>query len=113
MYDITGPDGPYHPCIEEIRRDDLLRSFRDWMDRQRTRLDNQDVAAFEAEVNAKVEEFSRSTLRKAVAPQHLADVAVVAEEELIGKIPGSSVLSAVGEAVAHNRRADTDQWKAS
>lgn len=112
LYDITGPGGPYHPCLEEIRDDDLLRSFREWMDRQRTRLDNQDLAEVETEVNAKVEAFTDSTLRKAVAPKSLAGVVVkVAKDELIGKIPGGSVISTVGDSVAHNKHADTNQWK--
>jgi hypothetical protein len=112
FYDITGPDGPYHPCVEEIRGDDLLRSFRDWMDGQRTRLDNQDLAAVEAEVNAKVEAFTDSTLRRAVAPKRLAEVAVkVAKDELVGKLPGGSILSTVSGSIAHNKHADVNQWK--
>jgi len=113
LYDITGSEGPYHPCIEEIRNDDLILEFRAWMDQQTTRLDNQDIRSIEADVNAKIRDLTRKGLREYVKHENLAAVGVkLAKDELLGKIPGGSVISTVSDAVAQNVRANEDRWKA-
>lgn len=113
LYDITGPTGPYHPCVEEIRDDSLLREFRKWMRNSGSHLDNQDIAMVQADVDNKVREFTQRTLRNSVKPQNLAAIAVkLAKNALFDQFSFGGAVSTIAEAIDHNRQANQNGWKA-
>jgi hypothetical protein len=114
LYDITGKDGPYHPCIEEVRGDELLTDFRLWMtDKTSRRLDNYDVRMIQTEVDAGIRTLMRESIRKNVAYQSLsATAAKVAKDEIVGKIPAASALITINDAIESNREATANRFKA-
>lgn len=54
LYDLTGPSGPHHDCVERIRTDGLVRDFRGWLAGERNRLSNQQLSELQADVDARV-----------------------------------------------------------
>jgi hypothetical protein len=62
LYDITGADGPYHPCIEEIRADELLVAFRHWLADESGRLGNQELKDVQREVDARIFDLMQSAI---------------------------------------------------
>jgi len=113
LYDLTGPTGPYHPSLEELRGDPLIKDFRDWMDGQRNRLDNQEVATVQADVDATIREFKKKSLRSAVERVSVRDVLVkITRDALLDHLPGGSILSNLSDAILENRRVAGERWKA-
>jgi len=113
FYDISGSAGPYHKCVEELRGDDLLVSFREWIRGQANSLHNQNMEAVQEEIDNTVKEFTNRTLRKSVDPTNTKNLVVkIAKNELLGKIPGGSAWSEITKAIAQNREADLHQGTA-
>lgn len=113
LYDITGPQGPYHPVIDQLREDELLTDFRQWAAQNRGRMDNKDLRTIQEDVDAKVREFTDKALRSYVKRENLASVGVqLVKGGVFDLIPGGSVISTVSDAMEQNKQAERDGWKA-
>ncbi|XDA99613.1 hypothetical protein AB1M95_06815 [Sulfitobacter sp. LCG007] len=98
IYDITGPDGPYHPVIEELRQHHYASSFRRWIRGETSSLHNQELGDIVSGMNDVVRAFEREALVKAVGREGLKEVSVQLVEGIaLDLLPGaSSVKTAMG-----------------
>ncbi len=106
IYELTGPEGPYHPVLEELRGHDFVESFRRWARAEVTAMDNREREDVVGELNAVVREFGRTAMRAAVGDRGLRDVSVkLLEGVALDLVPGSkTVKTALDMAAAHGDR---------
>lgn len=93
IYDLTGPAGPYHPVLEELRDHDFVRSFRKWVRDKTGPLHNRSTEDVLAEMNELTSDFTTNALRKAVGTDGLRDVSItLAESIALDAMPGASTV---------------------
>lgn len=91
LYDITGLAGPYHPCVEEIRNDDLIKNFRRWITDKGGRFNNTPLERIQQEVDDRLYEFKLEVLDKHVERDRLKNVLVDVLKEQVGERLGIPV----------------------
>lgn len=91
IYDITGPAGPYHPVMEELRTHHYAKSFRNWISGEVSSLHNKELKDVVSEMEGVVRDFERNALVKAVGREGLKEVSIDLIEGLaLDLIPGAS-----------------------
>lgn len=88
LYDLTGPTGPYHDCIESIRSDGLVRDFRRWLAGERNRLSNQQLSELQIEVDAKVLDLQINALGAYADRYSIKNVGVDLVKSALGPVAG-------------------------
>jgi hypothetical protein len=63
------PQGPYHPCVEEVRASRYLAEFRSWIGGESASASPKTVSEVKAEVEAKLEESQRQVFLKYLDPR--------------------------------------------
>lgn len=90
IYDLTGPGGPYHPVMEELRNHNFISSFREWVHGQTSSLHNQSIEDIVEELNAVTREFEQRSLHSAIGKNGLRDVSITLLKGMfLDAIPGS------------------------
>lgn len=115
MYDVVGRNGPYHEVLEELREDELIGHFRQWIDGERFQWDNRSIREIESDVNSRIREWTHSTLRAAVKPDSLSNIAAdVTTDGIIGAVLGPvfSALKRIGDGCTKNQYSADHSWKA-
>jgi hypothetical protein len=113
LYDIVGDSGPYHPSLEEIREDDLIVEFREWMDEQTTRLDNQQALEIAIQVDQRVKDITRSSIRKYVETDNLENVAIdLLKDGVLELVPFATPIHRTLEKFHRNARVKPLRWGA-
>ncbi len=88
LYDLTGPSGPYHDCIETIRSDGHVRDFRRWLAGARNRLSNQQLSELQTEVDARVLDLQINALGVYADRYSVKNVAVDLVKSALGPVAG-------------------------
>lgn len=104
--DIDDEAGPYHPVIEELRQDDLIKNYRAWLSQDQTNWHNRQVADIVHEVDTKICEFTSKALSAYVKPTSLVQTTISVTKGLVlGAIPlGSTLNTIANEAKMHHQR---------
>jgi len=91
IYELTGPKGPYHPVLEELRTHDFVSSFRRWIRNEASPLHNNSSDMVISEMNEVVQDFERSALRSAIGEGGLKEVSIdLIENIVLDSVPGAS-----------------------
>ena len=111
--DIDDEAGPYHPVIEELRQDSLIKNYRAWLSDDEKNWHNRQVADIVHEVDTKIYEFMSKALAAYVAPTNLIQTTVSVTKGLaLGTIPlGSTLNTIANEAKMHHQRQEFG-WQA-
>lgn len=96
-----GPEGPYHPCIEEARESKYLTAFRNWIAERPSVSHEKEILEVKNEVEAAIKVAQDEIFLKHLNPRN--------QYESIGKtllgtaidvvIPGFSLIEAIGNEV--------------
>jgi hypothetical protein len=90
-----GPDGPYHPVIDEVREDRYLKDFRKWISKTAT-TSQVDAQTMKADVEKRIQEAQEEVFLKYLDPRR--------KYETIGKTVTTAIASlfvpGVGEAAS-------------
>jgi hypothetical protein len=104
IYDVTGPSGPYHPVLEELRNHSYLRSFRAWARGEASALHNRPVQEILADLNAVTRDFEEASLRSAIAKDGLKETGVALLKGLaLDLAPGAHTIATAIDTVSHYR----------
>lgn len=104
IYDLTGPDGPYHPVMEELREHDFIKSFRKWIRNEASTMHNRSACEVMSDLNSITRDFEKSALRSEVSNGSLKNVTIsLLEGVAVDLIPGSSSVKAVLDSIDHKR----------
>lgn len=107
IYDITGPSGPYHPVLEELRNHVFVKSFREWARGEASALHNRSAQEVLSELNSVTRDFEESSLRLAVDKNGLKETSVALLKGVaLDLVPGSHSIAAAIEGFSHFRSAD-------
>ncbi len=112
-YDYAAVKGPYHPVIDEMRADPLLKDFRRWVSGNTSRLDNQEIQNIEHEINQKITDLTDAGIRKYVAKTSLVQAPVqMLKSAALSIMPPANGFAKAIEIVKANKKADTLRWLA-
>ncbi|MGX5666600.1 hypothetical protein ACWKW9_11570 [Rhizobium daejeonense] len=112
-YDYTAVKGPYHPIIDEMRADPLLKDFRRWLSGNTSRLDNQEIRDIEREINQKITDLTDAGIRKYVAKTSLVHApAQMLRSAALSIMPPANGFAKAIEIMKANKKADALRWLA-
>lgn len=113
IYDITGPKGPYHPVLEELRGHEFVKSFRNWARGKHSSLHNRSTEAIVEELNGVTQDFEQNALRAAIGKGSLKETSIaVGEGFALDLVPGASTLKAALDAYHSTRSAPKNRLSA-
>lgn len=61
--------GPYHKCIEEVRENEYLKYFRNWISAKKLRYDSVEIAEAQSEIENVLEESQKKIFLKYLDPK--------------------------------------------
>ena len=100
------PAGPYHPCIEEVRSNNCIEAFRNWISSNDVTIGKEELTDFKGSVEdelqtARVEVFDRyikeSNFFYSIGKSLISDLIGLA-------IPGVSTMTTVGENILSKKK---------
>lgn len=111
--DLKHPKGPYHPCLDELREDKLIREFRKWIDSKTSSLHNQEVVEIENDVNNRVKELNKKALRKYVSYDSSYNVLIdLAKSSVLDFVYPASIIARIIEKRKKNAALHDLRWQA-
>lgn len=110
--DILGIDGPYHPVIEELRNDEYIINFRNWLSENVDSLYNKRMPEIVAEVNIVVDAFNQRSRVKHLERASLSRALVsISKGTILSVIPGSSIIVAIADELKKMHHREEEGWK--
>lgn len=99
VVDFRGPNGPYHPVIEELRADSDIRYFRQWLNDSCKQWHNREVSEIVNCVDAIIDEFVAKRLANDVSPSLVKLVVSVAKGLVVEQIEWLGLIAGIADEV--------------
>lgn len=107
------PNGPYHPCIEDVRGSSFLVHFRKWIQSDAPFASQKEVKDVKSEVEAKLAESQRTILLKYLDPkssyQSLAETMLGIGIDAL--VPGASTVKDLMGQLGEERSKQGLRWQ--
>jgi hypothetical protein len=108
-----GPEGPFHPVVEELRGDELIREFRQWITTAQPPLDQGDNERWAVKIRSGIRKAADSLFVKAARESAWRRVGIAGALDAIGLfVPGVSTVAEIKRMSASRKGRHELRWQA-